>query len=62
MLGMPPDVGRNKPAPVGVSGEVSSTCPGDALAGNARKRAYSGLRCVTSASKIHQIQNGGQYC
>jgi len=40
-------VGRNKPAPAGVSGEVSRACPVDALAGNARKRAYSGLQCVT---------------
>jgi hypothetical protein len=39
--------GRNKPALAGVSGEVSRTCPG-AYAGNARERAYSGLRCVTS--------------
>ncbi len=45
---MMPDVGRNKPTPVGVSGEVRRSCPADALAGNARKRAYSGLRCVTS--------------
>ena len=41
-----PDVGRNKPAPAGVSGEEKRY----ALAGNARKRAYSGLRCVTSVN------------
>ena len=45
MLRMTPDVGRNKTAPVGVSGEVSRTCKGDALAENARERAYSGLLC-----------------
>jgi len=27
MLRMTPDVGRNKPTPVGVSGKVSRTCP-----------------------------------
>jgi hypothetical protein len=46
MLRMVPDVGRNKPASAGVSGEEKR----DALAGNARKRAYSGLRCVTSVT------------
>ena len=53
MLRMMPDVGRNKSAPAGVSGEVSPiVVRGDVLAGNARKRAYSGLRCVTSVSKL----------
>jgi len=51
MLRMTPELGWNKPVPAGVSGEVRRTCPADAIAGNARKRAYSGLRCVTSVRK-----------
>ena len=38
--------GRNKPAPSGVSGEVGRVCTEAAFAGNARKWAYSGLRCL----------------
>ena len=30
-----------------ISRANTRSCPGDAIAGNARKRAYSGLRCVT---------------
>ena len=58
MLRLTPDVGRNKPAPAGVSGKVSRQALGDALAGNARKRAYSGLRCVTSITNLLKPRKG----
>ena len=37
---------------MGVSGEIRRTCPAAAIAGNARTRACSCLRCVTSVSDI----------
>ena len=46
MLRMKQDVGRNKPAPTGVSGVVSQPSAGYPLAGNARERAYSGLQSL----------------